>query len=201
MNKPKSSLKRTIVTNTCILGIIALVYLAAFGPVGSILNGGAPVLKGSTGENVVGLQIVVDDKSDVAAYIDTLERYNAKGTFFFSDQQVGAMESELRTVMKRGHGVGYYISEDARASALYIGGGYSIPVMSSTEEGGVREVCPSIDVSLLSRTDDWAQVLSDTVAGDMFLYIRADNNLSDFEKVVQIVVDKGYTILKVSEML
>jgi hypothetical protein len=73
--------------------------------------------------------------------------------------------------------------------------------MSSTEEGGVREVCPSIDVSLLSHTDDWTHVLSDSVAGDMFLYIRADNNLSDFEKVVQIVVDKGYTILKVSEML
>ena len=97
--------------------------------------------------------------------------------------------------------MGYYINEDARASALYIGGGYSIPVMSYAEEGGVHEVCPSINVSQLCQTDGWTQVLSDSVKGDMFLYIRADNNFSDFEKVVQIVLDKGYTILKVSEML
>jgi hypothetical protein len=200
MNKHRSSLKKTLVTNACLVVIIALVYLAAFIPFRSALGEG-PALKGNTGESVVGLQIVVDDESNIAAYLDTLERYGVKGTFFFSEQQTEAYEPTLLSVIGRGHGVGYYISEDTRASTLYIGGGYSIPVMSYTAEDGMREVCPSVDVSKLSRLDDWPSVLSKTIAGDMFIYIRADNNFDDFEKVVQIVLDKGYTIVKINEML
>ncbi len=201
MNKPKLSIRRTLVTNACLAIIIIMVYLTAFGSIGAVLGGAGPALKGATGEDVVGLQIIVEDGSDIAGYMDTLDRYGAKGTFFFSDQQTAATASELSAVLKRGHGVGYYISGEPQGAALYIGGGYSVPVMSSAEADGVREVCPSIDVSLLSETQGWTKVLSDTVSGDMFLYIRADNNFSDFEKVVQIVLDKGYTILKVSEML
>ena len=93
--------KKALVTNMCLAGIIVLVYLTAFGPVANLLSGAGPVLKGSTGEDVVGLQIVVDDESDVAAYLDMLERYGAKGTFFFGDQQTAAMESELLTVVRR----------------------------------------------------------------------------------------------------
>jgi|AGTN01.2.fsa_nt_gi hypothetical protein len=200
MKKPKSSLKKTLITNMCLAVIIALVYIAAFIPSESLLGEG-PALKGSTGENVVGLQIVVEDESNIAAYLDTLERYGVKGTFFFSEHKTEANEPTLSSVAGRGHGVGYYISENTRASTLYIGGGYSIPVMSYAAEDGVREVCPSVDVSKLSQMDDWTSALSDTLAGDMFIYILADNNFDDFEKVVQIVLDKGYTILKINEML
>lgn len=200
MKKTKSSMKKTFVTNLCLAAIIALVYLAAFMPAHAAL-GVRPALKGNTGENVVGLQIVVDDKSNIAAYLDTLERYGVKGTFFFSEQQTEAQKPTLLSVLGRGHGIGYYISEYTRSSALYIGNGYSIPVLSAAAKDGMCEVCPSVDISKLSRLDDWPSVLSESITGDMFIYIRADNNYADFEKVVQIVLDKGYTILKVNEML
>jgi hypothetical protein len=200
MNHNRSSLKKTLATNICLAIIIAMVYLTTFG-LNSVLLAAGPALKGNTGENVVGLQIVVDDQTDVAAYLDMLDQYGVKSTFFFCEQQTEAMEPVLLDVMERGHGVGYYINERTRASLLYIGGGYSIPVMSYDEGDGMREVCPSIDVSKLSGSDDWPEVLAEALAGDMFIYIRADNNFSDFEKVVQIVLDKGYTILRVNEML
>ncbi len=200
MKKAKSSMKKTLVTNLCLALIILLVYFSAFVPARSALGEG-PALKGNTGTNVVGLQIVVEDKSNIAAYLDTLERYGVKGTFFFSEQRTDANDSTMQSVVDRGHGAGYYINEFTRASRLYIGGGYSIPVMSAAAEEGVREVCPSVDITKLCRVDDWTSVLSEAITGDMFLYIRADNNFVDFEKVVQIVLDKGYTILKVNEML
>jgi hypothetical protein len=201
MKKQKRSLKKALITNVCLLLIIALVYVAAFMPFGSLLPAAGPALKGSTGKNVVGLQIIVDDQTNIAAYIVLLEMYGVKGTFFFSEQQTEALESAMLTVIQRGHGVGYYINERTRASALYIGGGYSIPVMNCAQGDAVREVCPSIDVSKLSLCSGWTSALADSLAGDMFLCIRADNNFEEFEKTVQIVLDKGYTILKVNEML
>lgn len=201
MKKQRSSVKKTLVTNVCLVVIIALVYITAFIPFDNMLQGSGPALKGNTGQDVIGLQIVVDDQTDVAAYLDTLDRYGVKGTFFFREQETDLQQQVLLGVIERGHGVGYYINERTRAALLYIGGGYSIPVMSCDEGDGVRAVCPSIDVSKMCISDDWTAVLADALAGDMFIYIRADNNFSDFEKIVQIVLDKGYTILKVNEML
>ena len=201
MKKQRSSVKKTLVTNICLAIIIILVYITAFVPFGGMMQGTGPALKGNTGKDVIGLQIVVDEQTDVTAYLDTLDQYGVKGTFFFQEQQAEKLEPLLLRVIERGHGVGYYINERTRAALLYIGGGYSIPVMSYDEGDGVHTVCPSIDVSKLSLSDDWTAVLADALAGDMFIYIRADNNFSDFEKVVQIVLDKGYTILKVNEML
>ena len=124
----------------------------------------------------------------------------SKARFFFWAQQTEGMAPVLREVMERDHGIGY-ISGSTRSAALYIGGGYSIPVMNCSEDDGVQEVCPSLDVSKLCLSSGWPDALADALTGDMFIYIRADNNFSDFEKVVQIVLDKGYTILKVNEML
>lgn len=200
MKKQRNSVKKSLVTNMCLVLIIALVYIAAFVPFENVLQGTGPALKGNTGKDIIGLQIVVDDQTNLAEYMDTLERYGAKGTFFFQEQQAEQQEVMLQ-VEERGHGVGYYINERTRAALLYIGGGYSIPVMSCDEGDSVRTVCPSIDMSKMSLRSDWTSMLADALAGDMFIYIRADNNLSDFEKVVQIVLDKGYTILKVNEML
>ncbi len=200
MSKPKSSVRKTLVTNICLAVIILLVWFAAFGPLQGMFETD-PALRGSTGEAVVGLQILVTDGSDVEAYMDTLKAYGVKATFFFPDTQTEAMADNMLAVMAQGHGVGYYITGRTRASALYLGGGYSIPVMGYAEGGAVREVCPSIDVSKLSLEGGWTDALADALAGDMFVCVRADNNFNDFEKVVQIVLDKGYTILKVNEML
>ena len=84
---------------------------------------------------------------------------------------------------------------------MYIGGGYSLPVMSYEIGAENARVCPSIDVSKLSKRNDWAQVLQDSLCNDLFLYVDADIDLAEFEKIVQIVSDKGYTILKIDEML
>ncbi len=199
--KQRSSVKRTVITNIFLAVIIVSVYIIAFVPFGGVMQGTGPALKGNTGKDVIGLQIVVEDQTDVAAYLDALDRYGVKGTFFFQEQQAEALQPLILEAVQRGHGVGYYINEHTRAALLYIGGGYSIPVMSYDEGEGVQTVCPSIDMSKLSLVNDWTAVLSEALAGDMFIYIRADNNFSDFEKVVQIVLDKGYTILKVNEML
>ncbi len=48
---------------------------------------------------------------------------------------------------------------------------------------------------------NWLQLFFRQLKGDMFIRIVADNQFDEFEKVVQIVSDKGYTILKVDEML
>ena len=199
--KNNNSLKRPVLTNLCLVAIMALVYMMAFTPFGLTDSIGA-VLKGNTGEQNVALQIAVDDSSDLTAYMEALDAVGVKATFFFCEQCYRENNEVLEQVVKNGHGIGYYTSADGSGSPdLYIGGGYSIPVMNYAEDNGVQQVCPSIDVTKLKSTDGWQQVLSENMIADMFLYIDADNNFEDFEKIVQIVLDKGYTILKVNEML
>ena len=197
----KESLKKTLITNTYLALIIAFVYFSAFMSNG--LYQGSPVLKGNSGGDNVAFQIAVDELSDVDTYMSVLEDFGAAGTFFFSEQSYNSNEEVLLEVSDRGHGIGYYIGEedDGMQLSLYMGGGYSIPVMNYIEGSQVRQVCPSLDVTKLMISDDWQQTLGEAVTGDMFIYLDADNNFEDFEKIVQIVLDKGYTILKVNEML
>ena len=89
---------------------------------------------------------------------------------------------------------------DSQKLVLYIGG-YTIPVMNYKSGNKVLQVSPSIDVDKLKKADDWQRELNVNLLGDMFVYISADNDLGDFEKIVQIVLNKGYTILKMDEML
>ena len=84
---------------------------------------------------------------------------------------------------------------------MYIGGGFSVPVMSYEDSSGMLQVCPSINIAKLKKIENWPEILSSKISGDMFLFVAADNDHTEFKKVVQIVLDKGYTILKVEEML
>ncbi|MGE5495214.1 MAG: hypothetical protein ACM3S4_07960 [Burkholderiales bacterium] len=201
MLKRKSSLRKLLVTNLALAAIIVFVYLSAFSAYPALFMRG-PVMKGNTNGDNVALQIAADDNSDVALYMDALDRFGVKATFFFSEQQYSQNSDVLRQVLGRGNGIGYYpCKEGGQRLMLYIGGGYNIPVMSYLSDSRVLQVCPSIDVEKLQKKDDWQQVFSESLLGDMFIYTSADNNLADFEKVVQIVLNKGYTILKMDEML
>ena len=189
-----SLLKRMLLYNIAIMVIIAFVYTAAFLPFGAPLSGNMPALMGSTGQKNIALQIAVDHDSDVAAYMDVLEANGAQGTFFFdTDSDI------VSGVQARGHGVGWYTY--GQATAMYIGGGYSLPVMSYSQGSRMQQVGPSIDITALKKGGDWEAVLADSLGNDLFLYISADNDFDEFEKIVQIVRDKGYTILKINEML
>lgn len=189
----------TAVINCCICAIIVFVYFASFGGLWHTAN--APVMKGCTGEDNIALQIMVDSKSDIDSYIDVLERANAKGTFFFCTlcQQD---DMAIEAVRKKGHGVGYYVCDKHTQSdkGMYVGGGHTIPVMQYKESGNVRLVAPSIDLRVLTRNKDWPKLFEQSLRKDMFVGIFA-NNICEFEKAVQIVSDKGYTILKINEML
>ena len=189
-----------IVSNLCLLLIIGLVALSSFGT--HALAAREPALKGRTGADNVALQIAVDQSSDVEAYMEALERAGAHGTFFFCSQCY-VDNALLQQVKQRGHGVGYYTcaAHEGQETGMYIGGGYSVTVMSYDDGENMQQVCPSINLTKLKKLDDWTEVLSRRISGDMFLYIAADNDQEDFKKVVQIVLDKGYTILKVDEML
>lgn len=203
MEKTKSSFKKTLITNLCLVGIIACVYVAAFTPIGASLFSPGPVLKGNTGKKIVALQISVDDGSDIAGYMDRLDAFGVKATFFFCEQRLDDNEEKVWMVSSADHGVGYYSCNQSTdvAQTMYIGGGYSVPVMNYTRGDQIKEVCASIDMVKLTTKENWQQVFADSISGDMFIYLRADNNFEDFEKIVQIVLDKGYTILKVDEML
>ena len=200
MKKPEYL--RALVTNLCLILIIALVYAAAFGPQNLPKSVQGPAFKGRTGADNVALQIAVDQSSDLLAYMDTLEKLDARGTFFFCTQCVkdGAVVQEVR---RRGHGVGYYLcaKHQGQGTDLYIGGGFSVPVMSYEDSTGMLKVCPSINLTKLKKMDNWPDVLRNKINGDMFLFVDANNDHEEFKKVVQIVLDKGYTILKVEEML
>ena len=187
-------------SNLCLLLIIGLVSLGTFGA-HLLQDQSQPALKGRTGEDAVGLQIAVAAITDLDAYMDALEQAGVRGTFFF--RLAGASADELaEKAERRGHGVGYYGADDGGAPVgLYIGGGYSVPVMRYEEGGALKQVCPSINLTRLKRLDDWPDVLSARLAGDMFLYIDGDNDQAALKKIVQIVLDKGYTIMKVDEML
>ncbi len=189
-----------IVSNLCLMMIIGLVALSSFGL--HALAAREPALKGRTGADNIALQIAVDQSSDVEAYMDVLEKAGAHGTFFFCSQCL-ADSALIEEVMQRGHGVGSYTcaAHENRQTGMYIGGGYSVTVMSYKSGDGVRQVCPSINLTKLTKLDDWQEILSRQISGDMFLYTAADNDQDEFKKVVQIVLDKGYTILKVDEML
>ncbi len=189
-----------VVTNMCLLVIIGLVALASFGSHALAAQG--PALKGRTGADNVAIQIAVDQSSDVEAYMDILEQAGAHGTFFFCSL-CNTDNALIQEVLRRGHGVGAYTcaAHENRQTGMYIGGGYSVTVMSYKSGETVRQVCPSIDLTKLTKLDDWQEVLSREISGDMFLYVAANNDQPDFKKVVQIVLDKGYTILKVDEML
>ena len=189
-----------IVSNLCLMMIIGLVALSSFGL--HALAAREPALKGRTGADNIALQIAVDQSSDVEAYMDVLEKAGAHGTFFFCSQCL-ADSALIEEVMLRGHGVGSYTcaAHENRQTGMYIGGGYSVTVMSYKSGDSVRQVCPSINLTKLTKLDDWQEILSRQISGDMFLYTAADNDQDEFKKVVQIVLDKGYTILKVDEML
>lgn len=191
---------RSVVTNLGLLLIIALVYAASFG-FATPAQGLA--LRGDTGGSNVALQITVTRDSDVAAYMDALERAGVRGTFFFCEQCAADSGGVISEVRARGHGVGWYVCEahEGDETHLYIGNGYSVPVMSCDDGRSQRQIGPSIDFEKLKTQDGWPQVLQDSVYKDMFIRIDADNEISEFEKVVQIVRGKGYTILKVEEML
>ncbi len=192
--------KRSLVTNICLVLIIGFVYVTSFGFARPSLG---LALKGSTGGSNIGLQISVTQGTDVAAYLDAMDRIDVQATFFFCEQCIKDNGEMLDEVLSRGQSVGYYVCEahDGIESDMYIGNGYSVPVMSYDNGSGVRHIGPSIDFEKLKRQDDWPAVLRDNIYGDMFIRIEADNEMSEFEKVVQIVRDKGYTILKVEEML
>lgn len=201
MLKRKSSFKKIIITNLALAAIIAFVYLSAFSTSALMLTRG-PIMKGNTNGNNVALQIAADETSDIVLYMDMLDRFGVKATFFFSEQQYSQNDDVMRKVLGRGNGIGYYPCKDGgKRLMLYIGGGYNIPVMSYVSGSQVLQVCPSIDIEKLKSKDDWKQTFSDNLLGDMFIYTNADNNLDDFEKIVQIVLNKGYTILKMDEML
>ena len=192
--------RRSLVTNAVLVLIMGLVYVTSFGfarPVQGF------ALKGSTGGSNVGLQIAVNADSDVAAYMDAMERMGVEGTFFFCEQCIKSNDSIIDEVLARGYSVGYYVcaAHEGTESDMYIGNGYSVPVMSYDNGSGLRHIGPSIDFEKLKKQKDWQKVLGDSIFGDMFIRIEADNEMMDFEKVVQIVRDKGYTILKVEEML
>jgi hypothetical protein len=190
-----------ILTNLCLLLIIGLVSLATFGT-RLLSDAQGPALKGRMGAAGVGLQIAVEADTDVGAYMDTLEALSARGTFFFCDQ-CAADDEAISQVKQRGHGVGRYAcaAHDGEEAGMYIGGGYSVPVMSYEDGDALLSVCPSINLAKLKKLDNWLTVLGDRLRGGMFLYVAADNDQAEFKKIVQIVLDKGYTILKVDEML
>ena len=154
------------------------------------------MLKGCTGKNNIALQITVDDYSDVEAYMDTLERLGAYGTFFFCEQCDNANGATINEVLSRGHGVGFYVcnTHEGRETDMYIGNGYSVPVMSCGDGSQMRRIGPSIDFEKLRSHKIWQQILQDSIQRDMFIRIKADNEYEDFEKVVQIIRDKGYRI-------
>ncbi len=192
--------KRSLVTNAVLVLIMGLVYVTSFGfarPVQGF------ALKGITGGSNVGLQIAVSADSDVAAYMDAMERMGVEGTFFFCEQCIKNNDDIIDEVVERGYSAGYYVctAHEGTESDMYIGNGYSVPVMSYDNGSGLRHIGPSIDFEKLKKQKNWQQVLRDSIFGDMFIRIEADNEMMDFEKVVQIVRDKGYTILKVEEML
>ncbi len=192
--------KRSLVTNIFLVLIMGLVYVASFGfaqPTQGL------ALKGCTGGSNVGLQIAVTQDSDVTAYMDAMDRMNVQGTFFFCEQCIKDNDGAVSEVLARGYSVGYYVcaAHEGIDSDMYIGNGYSVPVMSYESGSGVRHIGPSIDFEKLKKHENWQQVLRDSVFKDMFIRIEADNEMLEFEKVVQIVRDKGYTILKVEEML
>ena len=192
--------KRSIITNTFLILIMGLTYVASFG---FALPSQGLALKGCTGENNVALQITVNDNSDVEAYMDALERLGAYATFFFCEQCYKDNGTMISEVISRGHGVGLYICEEheGKETDMYIGNGYSVPVMSYDDGGALRQIGPSIDFAKLKTHPIWQQLLQDNIYRDMFIRIDADNEFKEFEKVVQIIRDKGYTILKVEEML
>lgn len=194
------SIKTALLTNGCICIIIAFVYFASFGPLGQISSG--PQLKGCTGGDNIALQITVAKDSNINAYMDTLERAGAKGTFFFCEQ-CGTDSDVIEHVKQRGHGVGYYVcaNHKGRETDMYIGGGFSVPVMQYQDGETVHHIAPSIDLAKLKQFNDWPKVLDESLGKDMFIRVIADNVIWEFEKVVQIVSDKGYTMLKVDEML
>ncbi len=200
MVKEMKVLNKTLFSNCCLMLIIAFVYLAAFGPMGKISDG--PVLKGCTGGENIALQIAVTQDSDIQAYMEKLERSGAFGTFFFCEQ-CGFGSADTEEIKERGHAVGLYVCSEHKGQKtdMYIGGGHSVPVLHYFQNGSLRQIGPSIDLERLRNMSNWLQLFSDSLKGDMFIRIVADNQFDEFEKVVQIVSDKGYTILKVDEML
>jgi hypothetical protein len=203
MLKRKSSIKKMLVTNIGLALIIAFVCFSAFMPVYPAPLSRGPLMKGNTGGENVALQISVGDNSDVGPYLDMLDAFGVKATFFFPEQYYGDGSHLVKQVTERGNEAGFYPCKenDGQRLVLYIGGGYSIPVMNYENGGKLLNVSPSIDVDMLMEADNWEQILSENLMGDMFVYTSADNDLADFKKIVQIVLNKGYTILKMDEML
>ncbi len=203
MIKRKSSIKKILVTNIGLALIMAFVCFSVFMPIHPALFSRGPLMKGNTGGNNIALQVSIGENSDVGAYLDTLDRYGITATFFFPEQYGSDKNHLLRMVADRGSGVGFYPCKenDEQRLVLYIGAGYTIPVMNYKSGNKVLQVSPSIDIDKLKEAGDWQRVLNENLEGDMFIYISADNDLIDFEKTVQIVLNKGYTILKMDEML
>lgn len=203
MIKRKSSIKKILVTNVGLMLIVAFVYFATFMPMHPAPLSRGPLMKGNTGGDNIALQISVNGSSDVESYLDILDRYGVTATFFFPEQYSGEKHYLLKTVADRGGGVGFYEckEDDSQKLVMYIGGGYTIPVMNYRSGNKILQVSPSIDIDKLKEAGDWQRVLNANLLGDMFIYISADNDLGDFEKTVQIVLNKGYTILKMDEML
>ncbi len=76
------------------------------------------------------MQIAVTASTDVGAYMNALEKLGVRGTFFFRSPDA-ADDASAVEVKQRGHGVGYYdAADDDSEAGMYIGGGYSVPVMS-----------------------------------------------------------------------
>lgn len=84
---------------------------------------------------------------------------------------------------------------------MYIGSGCSVPVMHYNDGIEGRRIGPSLDIARLKAQQGWTQTLEESLFGDMFIRVIADNAIDDFEKVVQIVSNKGYTMLKIDRML
>lgn len=175
----KKNIRKAVITDICLAVIIMMVYFAAF--IGVKLLSDKPALKGNTAENLVGLQIAIDEQSNVEKYIEILEEYEISATFFF-DTSSDAMQD----LSQQGHSVGFLHERD------------TLPVMSI--DGGSKMISTSIDLDQLIKSKGWEELLDAKVAAGMLMFITADNNFSEFEKIVQIVLNKGYTIVKMEEM-
>jgi len=192
MTKDERRLKNTLILDLCILAVIAAVSLAAFWLPG--VDTGGPALRGNTDANGIGLQIAATGEEDTARYLDALDEIGAKATFFFPEET--QPDDAMALVRSRGHGVG-----TRGENGMYIGGGASVPVMSYRSGSGIRQVAPSIDTTKMFVHSEGAQQFASSLHRGMFVYVDAADDFADFQKIVQIAVDKGYTMLKIDEML
>ena len=203
------SLKRKIITNLFIIGVILTVGLLLFhdGILSFISKAAnAPVFTANTAAKGVALEIAFCDDADTEKCIDILFEQKVEATLFFCPRVMEEHADAVEKAKTLGFHTGLYdCGKHTDEKGVEASG--DILVLSdcawNTDEdvwGANPQICWSLDANKALEYYDM-EALSEKFYDDCVVLYRVQKDIDELDDLIKIIREKGYNITNVKSMM